>query len=128
MSAAVFTDSEKTDIRRFMGYPPRGIDMNSMLFGVLVNDEGVLEYRMGLLTEEEGVQVRKYLMALKGLEEAILAAADNLEDDVLGPLRRNKTEITERTALYDAWRKRLCQFLQLKPGPGLRSGGVHWVV
>jgi hypothetical protein len=102
--------------------------MNSMLFGVLVNDEGVLEYRMGLLTEEEGVQVRKYLKALKGLEDAILTAADNLEDDVLGPLKRNKTEIAERTALYDAWRKRLCQFLQLKPGPGLRTGGVHWVV
>ena len=128
MEAAVFTDTEKTDIRRFMGYPPCGTDMNSMLIGVLVNDEGVVEYRLNLLTEDEGNQVRKYLKALKGLEDAILAAADNLEDDVLGPLKRNKTEIAERTALFESWRKRLCQFLNMKPGPGLRTGGLHWVV
>lgn len=128
MIAAVFTDAEKTDIRRFMGYAPYGTDANTVLFGSLVNQPGVIEARLNRLSEEEGTIVTRYLKQLRELELAILGAASNLEDDVLGPLKRNKSEISERTALYDEWRRRLCQFFNFPPGPGLRTGGLHWVV
>jgi hypothetical protein len=34
----------------------------------------------------------------------------------------------ERSNLFDDWRRRLCAFLGLPPGPGLGDGGIALVV
>ena len=36
--------------------------------------------------------------------------------------------IGDRTALFDDWRRRLCGFLGVPPGPSLGNGGVFLVV
>jgi hypothetical protein len=42
--------------------------------------------------------------------------------------KRNPREVRERTALFDDWRRRLCGFLGVPPGPALRDAGVRLVV
>lgn len=50
-----FTESQKADVRRFMGYSPKGTDSNTNMSGLLFNESGALEYRLDKLTEDEGL-------------------------------------------------------------------------
>jgi len=63
--------------------------------------------------------VRKYLAQLYALEAAIPAASANLDTAEASVWIHNPDEVEERTALFDNWRRRLCGFLGLPPGPEL---------
>lgn len=123
MAAYVFTDAQKTDLRRFMGYPPKGTDYNTIMYGAIFNSGGEVEYRLDKLTIEEGAIAKSHLARLKDLEEAVYAAADNLDTDQIAVISRNRSEVPDRLALFDTMRRRLCEFLGLPPGPYLRGGG-----
>ena len=63
------------------------------------------------------------------LETAILGAASNLDAVAMGPLTGNRYEVAQRMGLFDEWRRRLCDFLDMPPGPALRRGrGRSFVV
>ena len=83
---------------------------------------------MSHLTGSEETVVRQYLTTLGQLELAIPAAATTLDTDRAAVWTRNANELRERTALFDDWRRRLCAFLGLPPGPGLGDGGLALVV
>jgi len=117
-----FTNKDKTDVRRFMGYPPIGTDGGRIFLGAIVNEPGLLEHRLEYLTVEEIDVLEGYLKTLRELETAIPAAAANLDASALGPLNGNPYEIAQRMALFDEWRRRLCEFLDIPPGPSLRRG------
>jgi hypothetical protein len=42
--------------------------------------------------------------------------------------RHNANELDDRLRLFDSWRRRLCGFLGLPPGPALSDGTVTLVV
>jgi hypothetical protein len=76
---------------------------------------------------EEAV-VRQYLATLAELEVAIPQSGAMLDTSEAAVWKRNPREVRERTALFDDWRRRLCGFLGIPPGPALRDGGVRLVV
>jgi len=123
-----FLDSEKTDIRRFCGYPAYGGSPAGFESWRFYQAYGLLEYRMNNLSCAEETVVRRYLANLNALEAAVPMAAQNLDTEQAAVWTRNKEEVSDRTALFDDWRRRLCSFFGLPPGPGLTSSGITIVV
>jgi hypothetical protein len=125
----MLTDAQKSDVRRFAGYP--------MLADTVANDNtdfaygyvssGVwqtLEHRLThMRPEEENTLISVYLANLTQLESAVPGAGDNLDTDVAAVWTRNTREVQDRAALFDDWRRRMCGFIGISPGPWLGDGG-----
>jgi hypothetical protein len=124
----MFLDSEKTDIRRFCGYPAYGAGPAGFQSWRFFQAYGLLEYRLNNLSPAEEVVVRNYLATLYPLESAIPQAAGNLDTEQAAVWTRNAAEVRDRQALFDDWRRRLCGFLGVPAGPALANGGVALVV
>jgi len=116
----MITEAEKTDTRRFCGYPA--------LAGQAAHYQSApLEFRLAHLAPAEESVLRTYLATLRGLEQAIPATGDNLDTAQAAVWTRNPNEVKDRMALFDNWRGRLCAFLGISPGGGAREG-VRFVV
>jgi hypothetical protein len=89
---------------------------------------GLLEFRINNLSDAEAAVVRRYLGTLAVLEFAVPRAGDNLDTDQAAVWTRNRDEMRDRARLFDDWRRRLCGFLGMQPGPDLADGGVTLVV
>ncbi len=87
-----------------------------------------MEYRLNNLDESEEHVVRGYLTNLSVLESAIPQAAGNLDTDQASVWTHNADEVRDRQNLFDNWRRRLCGFLGVPPGPSLGDRGVTLVV
>lgn len=124
----MFTDQQKTDIRRFCGYPAYGADAAGNLGWRFFTAYGALEYRMNNLSPAEQLVTLGYLATLYQLEQAVPLAGANLDTDSAAGWQHNHNEIADRLRLLDGWRRRLCVFLGVPPGEGLGSTGVSWVV
>jgi hypothetical protein len=124
----VFTNAEKTDIRRHCGYPAYGAGAAGFDNWRFYQIFGQLEYRLNNLAPEEETVVRRYLAQLLSLELGVVRAGDSLDTDQAAVWTRNRTEVQDREGLLDDWRRRLCGFLGVPPGPALRSDGVRLVV
>lgn len=117
-----FTNAEKVDIRRFCGYGNFGGTPNASGYR-FSTAYGTLEYKLNNLLAEEEVVVRTtYLTNLATLETAIIGSAANLDTDSAAVWKHNKSEVRDRTALFNQWRNELCNFLGLPPGKGLAGG------
>lgn len=127
----MLTSAQKSDVRRFAGYPlladTRADDTRDFAYGFV--SPGVwntLEHRLNnLRPEEESTLVSVYLSNLSELESAMVAAGENLDTDVAAVWTRNKREIQDRASLFDEWRRRMCYFIGIAPGPSLDEGGCH---
>lgn len=128
MPPPTLTESERTDVRRFCGYPPAGAGVIGALSTIGTQDRGTLELRMSNLTTAEVAIVRRYLTTLTILEVAIPRAAENLDTDQAAVWTHNKSEVKDRLQLLDEWRRRLCAFLGVQPGRGLRDAPVSLVI
>lgn len=123
------TDSQLTDVRRFMGYPLAGTTMpitddQDIVYGYFGMVVMSLHARLTTLSaSEESVLITTYLTPLYTLETAIFGAGDNLDTDVAAVWTRNKSEVADRSKLFDQWRRRMCGFLGFAPGPALGAGG-----
>jgi len=105
-------EAEKTDARRFCGYPALGVDAPPV---------GALEYRLLNLSVSEEAVTRTYLATLRALEAAIPATAASLDTQQAAVWTRNPEELRERTQLFADWCKRLCGFLGVPAGPASLS-------
>jgi hypothetical protein len=123
-----FTDTEKTDIRRFCGYPAYGGTSQGFNGWRFYQAYGALEYRMQFLSGAEEAVVRHQLATLRQLEAAIPAASATLDTEQAAVWTRNADEVRERSRLFDDWRRRLCGFFGLPPGPALSEAGLRIVV
>lgn len=120
-----------SDTRRYAGYPlladTVADDFRDLAYGWV--SPGVwqtLQHRLtNLRPEEESTIVNVYLAALATLESAIPGAGANLDTDQAAVWKHNKDEVRDRSRLFDAWRRRLCGFIGIAPGPTLGSGGVQ---
>lgn len=123
-----FSNSEKTDIRRFCGYPAYGGTPAGFQNWQFYQVYGLLEFRMNNLSCDEETIVRRYLTNLNVLETAVPMSSQNLDTDQAAVWTHNRDEVAQRTALFDDWRRRLCAFFGLPPGPGLIASGLTLVV
>lgn len=123
------TDAERTDARRFCGYPAYGAGNAGFQGWRFFQAYGLLEYRLHNLTVSELAVMRTYLGTLCGLEQAIPGAAGNLDTEQAAVWTHNADEVRDRESLFDGWRRRLCGFLGVPPGPSLASSsGVSLLV
>jgi hypothetical protein len=120
-----FTDVQKTDIRRFCGYPVFGQSPNQFVGYRFFQAYGNLEFKLdNLLPSEEAVIATVYLTPLYALEAAIPGSGGNLDTQNAAVWTRNPREPRDRADLFDSWRRRLCAFLGVPPGPGLEPAGT----
>jgi len=124
----MFLDSEKTDIRRFCGYPAYGAGAAGFQGWRFFQTYGVLEYRLNNLASAEEQVVRGYLSTLSTLETAVPQSGGNLDTDQASIWTHNTDEVRDRRNLFDDWRRRLCGFLGVPPGPALTDGRITLVV
>jgi hypothetical protein len=125
----MLTAQQLADVRRFAGYPLLGDtvadDSRDFAYGWV--SPGIwmtMQHRlMNLRAEEETTLISVYLTPLYTLETAIFGAGDNLDTDQAAVWTRNKTEVSDRSKLFDQWRRRMCGFLGFAPGPALGNGG-----
>ena len=118
MPVGPFSDSEKTDIRRFCGYPAYGAGAAGFQSWRFFQAYGLLEYRLNNLAPAEEQVVRGYLSTLYALEGAVPQAGGNLDTDQASVWTRNADEVRDRQNLLDDWRQRLCGFLGLRLARG----------
>lgn len=123
-----FTDAEKADIRRYCGYPAYGAANSAMQSWRYFQIYGLLEFRMNNLSEEEAAIVRRYLGTLTVLELAVPRSGENLDTDQAAVWTRNRDELRDRMRLFDDWRRRLCGFFGVPPGPALTNNDIALIV
>lgn len=122
------TDAERVDVRRHCGYPVYGAAPAALQGWRFYQAYGLLEFRMTNLSDTECTIVRRYLATLNPLELAVPAASENLDTDQAASWSHNRSEVADRTALLDLWRRRLCGFLGLPTGPFLSDGTARLIV
>ncbi len=126
---STLTDAQKLDVRRWAGYAMVGdgtisdyadpVDSASLGGNTLT----LAEKLDALTAQEEAVLTDTFLTNLATLEAAILTSAANLDTLEAGPWKANPTEVSQRTRLFDQWRRDMAAFLGIPPGPGLGGGG-----
>ena len=112
-------DAEKTDVRRFCGYPAYGAGVTGNMGWRFYQAYGAMEYRLNNLSPSEESVLRCHLSNLRAFEAAIPAAASNLDTEAAAVWTRNPSEIRDRQRLEQDWGRRLCGFLGIPPGPAL---------
>lgn len=123
-SSTPLSDAEKTDIRRYAGYPVYGQGVGDATFNRFTVVYELLEYRMNVLTAAELAVVRSKLSDLATLDAAIPATSTNLDTDQAAVWYHNKNEMRDRVQLFNWRRIDLCAFLGVPPGVGItKSGG-----
>ena len=122
------TDSERVDARRFCGYPAFGTSSAGLLSLKFSQRYAYLESRLSSLSASETAIVRKYLVTLATLENAVPGVSDNLDTDQASMWSRNRDEFSDRIRLLDEWRHRLCGFLGVPKGPSLGCGSPELIV
>jgi hypothetical protein len=121
-----FTDAQKVDIRRFCGFESYGTGTVVFPFPWIERRYLALEYRMNSTTPDEATVLTSIILPnLYSLELAVPLASANLATDSAGPWVHNKNEVKDRVALFQWWRRYLCSFLGIPPGPGLVGGGAN---
>jgi hypothetical protein len=123
-----FSDAQKSDIRRFCGYPAYGAGAAGFNSWRFFQAFGTLEYRLNNLAPAEIAVTLQYISTLATLEAAIPATSANLDTDSAAAWTHNENEAADRTVLFDNWRRRLCGFLGVPPGQALGNAGVTLVV
>lgn len=124
----MLTDAERTDARRFCGYPAYGAGQAGNMGWRFYQAYGALEYRLSNLSGVEETVLRTYLGTIRRLEAAVPCASDHLDTDQAAAWRRNPEEVRDRMRLLDGWCRRLCAFLGIPPGEGLGQAGLSLVV
>lgn len=142
----MLTEAQKIDVRRHLGYGPKG---NVPTGGSFISyrffvEQGLLEFRLDALsTAEETVLIGSGVQPVTGtpifpnfqdpdndnvydgyvnicnvLEGKIAQSSGNLDTDAAGLWKARKEEIAQRTFLYNIWCRRMGQYLYLPMGGG----------
>jgi len=123
VAGASLTEAELTDARRFLGYAAHGAMRGGAASVWFYQASAAVDARLSLLSESEAGVLRGYLRTLAQMEAAIPGVGEGLDTASAAGWVRNAGELAERERLFDGWRRRMCGFLGLLPGPELRRGG-----
>ncbi len=127
----MLSEGEKTDARRYLGYPVHGADPSGGMGWQFYQAYGAMEWRLANLSGAEETVLRQYLGTLAALELAIPSSGAGLDTESAAGWVRNPGEVSERVRLFDDWRRRFAAFLGLPPGSafsGASSTSVRLVV
>ena len=119
----MLTNAQKVDIRRYCGYPAYGGQPVQAFGHRFYQQYGTLEFRMNNLMPEEEAVVTARLTDLNTMEAALPATASNLDTDQAAVWTHNKNEVRDRRQLYTYWRRELCNFFGVPPGPNFSGDG-----
>ncbi len=122
------TDTERTDVRRFCGYPAYGSGASGEQSWRFFQAYGALEYRLTNLAPAELVRVRAFLAQLGTLEDAVPTAGDNLDTDQAAVWTHNRNEVRDRSNLLLLWSRRLADFLGVPYAPTRAAAGGAIVI
>ena len=125
----MLTDAQKADARRWMGYATLNDGESDYVWSSLSPfGQVALSAKLDALNAtDQTVLVDTYLTTLAAMEAAIPAAAANLDTLIAGPWTANPREMSQRSALFNKWRRAMCGFLGFAPGPALGAGGITLV-
>lgn len=128
----MLTDQQLADTRRYAGYPMLGdtVADNSRDFAYGWVSPGTwqtLYHRLTNLRPEEETILVNYLTKIGGLETAVTDSSDNLDTDQAAVWFHNKNEVNDRMKLFNLWRRQMCDFIGIAPGPSLGQGGTRLV-
>ena len=126
--ASGFSDAQKVQVRRYCGYPAYGAGAAGFSSWRFFQAYGTLEYRLNNLAPAEIAVVLQYVSTLGTIEAAIPRISENLDTESAAAWTHNADELKDREALFDSWRRRLCGFLGVPPGPAMGQAGVTLVV
>lgn len=125
----MLTDQQKLDVRRYAGYPLTAntpVD-NYRDFAYGWVSPGVwqtLFERLNNLSDvEQSTLINVYLTNLATIEQSIADAYDNLDTEKAAVWTHNASEVQDKAKLFDGWRRRMCDFIGIPPGPSLGRGG-----
>ncbi|GBQ09747.1 hypothetical protein [Swaminathania salitolerans] len=121
VSSAPLSEDEKTELRRFCGYAALGDAATGESSWRFFQSAGVLEWRLRTLSEAENKRIRSLLKTVLQMEQAVISASESLDTQAVSVWTRNSREMAERTNLFTWWRRRLCGFLGVAPGPDLQE-------
>ncbi|GBR06266.1 hypothetical protein AA0323_1329 [Asaia siamensis NRIC 0323] len=121
MTGGALTEDEKTEIRRFCGYAALGDVASGESSWRFFQNAGTLEWRLNTLAGSERKRLRYFLATLIQMERAVQSVSENLDTQAVSAWTRNTRELSERVRLFDWWRRRVCGFLGIMPGPDLRD-------
>ena len=124
------SEAQKLDVRRYAGYPLVSPDPE-FVDPAIVNVPGQVrslgDWLDDLSAEQETVLTDLYLANLTTLETGQLDALENVDASAAGTWKSNPREISERRRMFNQWRRDMCNFIGVDPGPGLGSGGMNLV-
>jgi hypothetical protein len=121
--AYAFSDQQLADIRRFCGYPARGDGNVVFPLPWIMRQYLALEYRLQHLSQTDGATlVSQYLAPLYAIETSLGTVYQNLDTDQAAVWKHNAREQRDKVEAFTYWRRRLCAYLQVPPGPELSSG------
>lgn len=128
----MLTDQQVSDVRRYLGYPMLGDttadSSRDFAYGwVSPGTWQTLQHRLDSLRPEEEVTVLNYLDKISVLEEAVTDSSENLDTDQAAVWYHNKNEVSDRMKLFRLWRRELCGFIGIHPGPALGPSGTRIV-
>lgn len=83
--------------------------------------------RLTSLNASEETILINYLTKLAALETAVTDSSENLDTDQAAVWYHNKNEVSDRMKLYNLWRREMCGFIGIHPGPALGPGGCQIV-
>ena len=119
----MLSETEKTDSRRYLGYPVQGAGNSGNMGWQFFQAFGAMEWRLENLSGSEESVLRHYLGTLATLEQAIPGAGGGLDTGSAAGWVRNPAELSERIRLFDDWRRRFALFLGVPVGPALTQSG-----
>jgi len=116
----LFTGAQVAAIRMYCGYG------SYAAYGYVIAGAGmgIIDTQIGSVVETEYANINSILTLLPTLDTAIQTAAQNLDTDEASVWKHNPREIPERRALFDYYRRRLCELLNVQPGPALGGNGM----
>lgn len=122
----MLTDAQKVDVRRYAGYPYAGADpsfIDPVIYRTRISTT-TLTFWLNNITATEQTVLVTFLTQLAVLETGILGAADNMDTKSAGPWSANQRERQDRESLFNSWRRKMCAFIGIPPGPGLGDGSI----
>ena len=128
-NTATLTEAERVSVRRFCGYPALGnlADGNNGVLWFFV-EYRTLEHRMTHMAPAGLGELRAILAECVRLERELLTSSENLDTDQAAVWKRNPREWSDRTRALRDWRRTLCDFIGIPPGPGLNGGAGRIVI
>jgi hypothetical protein len=113
-----FTDQETASIRYYAGYTA-----TTEAFGYTFDGTALpaLDYVCAQMLPANQTVLRATLATLATMEAALDNAGANLDTDQASVWFHNKNEVNDRVALFNNKRRRMCDFLGVRPGGGIKS-------